>query len=226
MTGKRILFYFIIMLFYCFPAYSGYGGAANNSSGIDKSFIQSEIDAVDMKIKDLKGDIRDLNSRKKAFDAQISILYTQRLLDALSARSSALDLKITASSRENSAKRSDKLKAKLTVLNREIAIRREILELYKLQFEGDKSMQKGKKKNLSDIDGQIKLRNDEISALYPENFAAKMTTQTPLASSEEQEVQMLLKNIETIDEKIAVDRQKLDVLDAQEVPLRIQLKSI
>jgi hypothetical protein len=53
-----------------------------------------------------------------------------------------------------------------------------------------------------------------------------MTTQTPLASSEEQEVQMLLKNIETIDEKIAVDRQKLDVLDAQEVPLRIQLKSI
>jgi len=223
---KKTITVIAVFAVFSFLLYSGYNEYTNIPSGIDKSFIQNEIDIVDMQIKDLNSDIKDLNSRKDAFNAQISILNAQHLIDELFSKSNALDLKIKAAIVEKSIQKKENFKAGFTVLNKEIAIRREILELYKLELAGDKSMQKGKGRNLRNIHTEIKLRDDKIAALYPANHIIPVKTQTLLIIDEDPAIQILLRDIKAIDDKIIIDRQKLDTLAAQNDPLRVQLKGI
>jgi len=214
---------FFTALFLCYPVYSEYSGDINASTGIDRTFIQNEIDEVNTQITDLNAGITDLNSRKEAFKAQISILRTRSLLDGLSARSKELNLKISAGGGKGS-KAGAKLADELTLLNKETAIRGEMLALYKLQLGGDKNMSKGKGRNLRNIQAQLKIREDEIAALYP----AKTVTDATAASMapEAPAIGDLIVRIKIIDDKVALDRQKIETLARQKDPLMLQLKGI
>jgi hypothetical protein len=206
-------------LFLCYPVYSEYSRDTNAPTGIDRSFIQNEIDDVNAQITDLNAEITDLNSRKEAFKAQISILRTQSLLDGLTARSKELNSKISAGAGNSAAAR-----GKLAALNKEIAIRGEMLGLYKLQLGGDKNMQKGKGRNLRNIQAQLKIREAEIAALYPEKTGTDATAAS--LAPEAPAIGDILGRIKIIDDKVALDRQKIETLTRQRAPLILQIKGI
>jgi hypothetical protein len=214
---------FFTALFLWYPVYSEYSQDINATMGIDRTFIQNEINEVNAQIADINAEIKDLNSRKKAFEAQISILRTQNLLEGLAAKGKELDSKISAVA-GNGSKVKAKLNGELTELNKETAIRGEMLELYKLQLGGEKNMRKGKGRNLRNIQEQLKIREGEIETLYP----AKIVTDTPTVSMapEAPAIVDLLERIKIIDDRVALERKKIETLVKKRTPLILQLKGI
>lgn len=234
MFGKycAVPFAFLIMFLYL-PVYSDFSVDTDAPTAINKTFIQGEIDTIDAQVQDLNYDIDGLNLSKEALNAQISIIQNQRLLDDLAARRTELNSKTPAlGTKKKKTKERAALVNELAKLNKEIAIRNEMIALYKLQLADDENSQEVRTGNLVYIQAQIKIREDEITALYPpktdadgRTLASSAKTATP-ATTPDTAVQALLDRIKIIDGRITVDRQKIDDLKKQEAPLQIQLKGI
>ncbi|GEM_PF-1611567 len=218
-------FAFLIMLLYL-PVYSDFSVDTDAPTAIDKSFIQSEMDDIDAQVQDLDYDIDGLNLSKEALNAQISIMQNQRLLDDLTARRNDLNSKTPAlGTKKKRTKDRDALVNKLALLNKEIAIRNEMIALYKLQLADDENSQEVRTGNLVYIQAQIKLREDEITALSGTDADGR-TMNAAAAATPDAAAQALLDKIKNIDARISVDRQKIDDLKKQEAPLEIQLKGM
>jgi hypothetical protein len=213
------------MLLYL-PVYSDFSVDTDAPTAIDKSFIQSEMDDIDAQVQDLDYDIDGLNLSKEALNAQISIMQNQRLLDDLTARRNDLNSKTPAlGTKKKRTKDRDALVNKLALLNKEIAIRNEMIALYKLQLADDENSQEVRTGNLVYIQAQIKLREDEITALSGTDADGR-TMNAAAAATPDAAAQALLDKIKNIDARISVDRQKIDDLKKQEAPLEIQLKGM
>ncbi|MGD0566087.1 MAG: hypothetical protein ABSA34_02000 [Candidatus Goldiibacteriota bacterium] len=225
---------FTAILFY-FPVYSDFSADTDAPTSINKTFIQSEIDAIEEQIGEINDDIGGLTLTEGALKAQVSIIQTQRLLDGLTARKNDLNSKISAAGKKKKkkTKTQEQMGVELAALNKEIAIRNEILALYKLQLGDDQNSQEARTGNVVYIQAQIKLRENEIAALYPAKAAADALTTTlpangaaPALTPEDSAVQAFLDQIKIIDGKISDDRKKTDDLKKEEIPLTVQLKGM
>jgi hypothetical protein len=231
--SNGFMFLLLMTVIFCGPVYSGFSDDSGSSTGIDRSFIQNEISGINAQIQDLNTAIKDLNSRKEAFKAVISIIQTQRNLKNLTARSNELKSKISAAVPGKTAKRRSKMTDELAMLNKEIFIRNEMLELYRLQLDGDKNMQKGKIRNLRNIQEQLKIRDEEIAALYQDQKKTGPVIPEPNGNSaaaaitpDDADIRALSARILNIDNEIETDSQKINVLVKQRIPLEMQLKGI
>jgi len=208
-------------------------GASNAqpAAGTDKAAIQAQITGIDVQLKSIREELAGLNTQKEAIKDQISTLSAQKHIAGLNIRSQGLNTKIQDAQKANNTARAAELTEKLSLLTKEISIEQEILSLLTRLSDARKDMQKDK---IQDLEAQIKSQKDSLKALYPPKPGqiaavppsgnAPAFASTPVAKTEDPDIQALLDKIKDIDTQIGLDKQKMADLKKQRDALKLQLK--